>query len=75
MGKSLSLDGFYQPIRLIATGIAYMEAPFVRTDAVSLDTATLWAQAMITNTGSDFDGTVDAQIVDLSTKTWCGAGK
>ena len=54
-----------------------MEAPFVRTDAVGADSATLWGQAMITNTGDEFDGVVDAQIVDLSNKeaVWQGQAK
>ncbi len=69
--------GLYQPIRLIATGPAYVEAPFVRTDALGGDSATLWGQAMITNTGEDFDGIVDAQIVDLSNNqvVWSGQAK
>jgi beta-mannosidase len=66
-GNRYRTIGLYQPIRLIATGPAYMEAPFVRTDAVAPTTATLWAQAMLTNTGpATFDGMVDARIVEVS---------
>jgi beta-mannosidase len=70
--------GLYQPIRLIATGPAYMESPFVRTDAIASGSATLWGQAMITNTGDEFAGIVDAQIVDLSNNkevVWQGQTK
>jgi beta-mannosidase len=59
--------GLYQPIRLIVTGEAYMEAPFVRTDAIGADTATLWAQAMLTNTGTNaFLGTIESRIVEAA---------
>ncbi|MGB8011881.1 MAG: sugar-binding domain-containing protein [Terriglobales bacterium] len=66
-GNRYRTFGLYQPIRIVATGPAYMEAPFVRTDTIGSEAATLWAQAMLTNTGTAaFEGLIDAQIVDLS---------
>jgi beta-mannosidase len=66
-GNRYRTCGLYQPIRLVATGMTYMEAPFVRTDAIGAEAATLWAQAMLTNTeAAAFEGLIDAQIVDLS---------
>jgi beta-mannosidase len=59
--------GLEQPIRILVTGQAYLEAPFVRTDAIAADSATLWAQAMVTNTGQPFDGVFEAQIVEAGT--------
>lgn len=56
--------GLYQPIRIIATSHAYMEAPFVRTDAISEGSAALWAQVMFTNTGTPFEGQIEARIVE-----------
>lgn len=59
--------GLYQPIRIVATGQAYVEAPFVRTDSIGPESAVLWAQAMLTNTATaTFEGTIDARIVDLA---------
>jgi len=66
-GNRYRTIGLYQPIRIIATGQAYMEAPFVRTDAITANSATLWAQAMVTNTGNVFDGVIDARIVEHAT--------
>ena len=65
-GNRYRTIGLYQPIRLVATGQAYMEAPFVRTDAIGSEAATLWAQVMLTNTGPVFEGLIDAQIVEIS---------
>lgn len=76
-GNRYRTIGLYQPIRLIATGQAYMESPFVRTDAIGSEAATLWAQAMVTNTGSAFDGAIEAQIVHISSGqvAWQGTSK
>ncbi len=76
-GNRYRTIGLYQPIRLIATSQAYMEAPFVRTDAIGSGTARLWAQAMLSNTASVFDGVVETQIVDTSNQqvVWRGASK
>jgi len=66
-GNRYRTFGLYQPIRIVATGEAYIEAPFVRTDAIGAESATLWAQAMLSNTGTTtFDGVIDAQIVDVA---------
>ena len=65
-GNRYRTIGLYQPIRLAATGQAYMEAPLVRTEGLAPKSASLWAQAMITNTGKEFEGVVEAQIIDLS---------
>ena len=66
-GNRYRTIGLYQPIRIIATGQAFMEAPFVRTDVIGSNSATLWAQAMVTNTGNVFDGVIDARIVEHPT--------
>jgi beta-mannosidase len=74
-GNRYRTIGLYQPIRIIATGQTYMEAPFVRTDAIASDSATLWAQVMLTNSGAaTFEGTIDAQIIDLANQqvVWQG---
>jgi beta-mannosidase len=63
-GNRYRTMGLYQPIRIVATGQAYMEAPFVRTDAIAPNAAMLWVQTMLTNTAAVFDGVIDAQIVD-----------
>ncbi len=65
-GNRYRTIGLYQPIRLVATGEAFMEAPFVRTDSLAGTAARLWGQTMIANSGDAFEGLVDAQIVDLS---------
>jgi beta-mannosidase len=68
-GNRYRTFGLYQPIRLVATGEAYIEAPFVRTDTIGADVATLWAQAMLTNTGTaTFDGVIDARIVEVASQ-------
>lgn len=68
-GNRYRTFGLYQPIRIVATGEAYMEAPFVRTDSIVPESATLWAQVMLTNTGTaTFEGMIDAQIVDTATQ-------
>lgn len=59
--------GLYQSVRLISTQTAYLEAPFVRTDGIGSEAADLWAQCIIGNTGSEFEGAIVAMIVDLST--------
>ena len=38
--------GLYQPVRLVATGQAYLEAPFVRTDRIGDREASLWAHRL-----------------------------
>jgi beta-mannosidase len=65
-GNRYRTMGLYEPVRLLITGQAYLEAPFVRTDSLSTNQARLWAQAMLTNTATPFEGRVEAQIVDLS---------
>ena len=76
-GNRYRTIGLYQPIRIIATGQAYMEAPFVRTDAINTNSATLWAQAMVTNTGNVFDGVIEARIVEHATgkSVWQGESR
>lgn len=54
--------GLWRPVRVVCTGTCYLEAPLVRTDAIRQGAADLWAQAMITNTGADYEGTVSATI-------------
>ena len=54
------------PVRLVATGQAYLESPVVRTEKIADDTAQLSAQTMITNVGSTLSGFVEAAIVDLT---------
>jgi beta-mannosidase len=67
-GNRYRTIGLYQPIRLIGTGQAYMEAPFVRTDSIGPNSAALWGQAMLTNAGDIFDGVIEAQIVDATSQ-------
>ena len=66
-GNRFRSIGIWQPVRLVATGQAYLEAPLVRTDAITANGAELWAQAMITNVGPTAKGAVLARIVDLQT--------
>jgi len=75
-GNRYRTIGLYQPIRIVATGQAYMEAPFVRTDVIGDKTATLWSQVMLTNSASvAFDGVIDAQIVDIASQQVVWKGK
>ena len=69
--------GLWQPVRLVATGPAYLEAPWVRTDAINGGSAQLWGQADITNTGDGFDGTVEARVVESAggREVWRGTFK
>lgn len=73
-GNRFRTIGLWQPVRLIGTGQAFMEAPYVRTDSAGKDSATLWAQAMITNNGPEFQGEIAARIVDGRTgkEVWSG---
>ena len=66
-GNRFRTIGIWQPVRLVATGPAYIEAPLVRTDAITPNGVELWAQAMITNAGTPTDGVALARIVDLQT--------
>lgn len=76
-GNRYHTIGLYQPIRLVATGQAFMEAPLVRTESLGPQTASLWGQAMITNTGKDFEGIIEAKIIDLSNQqvVWGGTAR
>jgi beta-mannosidase len=65
-GNRYRTIGLYQPIRLLITGQAYLEAPFVRTDSIGENGAKLWARAMLTNIATPFEGHLEARIVDLS---------
>ena len=59
--------GIYESVRIVATGRTYLEAPYVRTEKITDSTATLWAQACLTNiSNSGFEGTIEATIVDLT---------
>jgi beta-mannosidase len=58
--------GLWRSVRLVSSGRAYMEVPWVRTDRVGPDRASLWAQAMIINVESGFRGAIEARIVDLA---------
>jgi len=60
--------GLWRSVRVIGTGDAYMEAPLVRTDAISTNSAKLWAQVSITNAVGQFQGIVSARIVDPENK-------
>ena len=64
-GNRYRTIGLYQPVRILITGQAYLEAPFVRTDRLEAGRAVLWAQTMLTNNGLGFEGEIQAQIVDL----------
>jgi len=66
-GNMYKTIGLWQPVRLVATEPAYMEAPYVRTMSIANRTASLFAQTMIVNTGKVFTGTIKARILDLTT--------
>lgn len=66
-GNKLRTVGMWQSVRLVSTGKAYVETPYVRTESIGKGKASLWAQAMITNTDERFDGTIRARIIDLTT--------
>jgi beta-mannosidase len=65
-GNRYRTIGLYQPVRLLITGKAYLEAPFVRTDLLEEGSAKLWAQAMLTNTSSPFEGRLEGRILEVS---------
>ncbi len=65
-GNMYRTIGLWQPVRLVATGAAYLEAPYVRTVSIANNTATLFAQAMVLNTGERFTGTIHARILDAA---------
>jgi len=65
-GNRFRSIGLWRSIRLVSSGHAYMEAPWVRTDHLDRDVASLWAQTMILNAGAPFDGKVRAKIVDTA---------
>lgn len=67
-GNKFRSIGLWQPVRLISSGAAYMEAPYVRTQAIATDVASLWAQAILINTGTtQLEERIRARIVDLTT--------
>ncbi|MGO8745486.1 MAG: glycoside hydrolase family 2 protein [Thermoguttaceae bacterium] len=65
-GNRFRSIGVWQPVRLVVTGQAYLEAPVVRTEQIADGAARLSAQAMVTNVGSALSGIVEARIVDLT---------
>ena len=65
-GNRFRSIGLWRSIRLVSSGQAYMEAPWVRTDHLDSNAASLWAQTMILNTGAPFDGKLRAKIVDTA---------
>jgi len=68
-GNRYRTIGLWRSIRLVSSGQAYMEAPWVRTDRLEAADALLWGQTMIVNAGKAFNGTVRARIVDVSSGT------
>ena len=67
-GNKFRSIGLWQPVRLISSGAAHMEAPYVRTQEISTNVASLWAQAILINPGTkQFEGRIRARIVDLTT--------
>ena len=66
-GNRYATLGLWQSVRLVATRRAYLEASFVRTQAITPRSAKLWAQAKVINGGPDAKGAVQAKIVDLTT--------
>lgn len=65
-GNKFRNSGLWQPVRLVATGTSYLEAPNVRTESIADKSAELFAQAMVVNTTRPFTGTVHAKIIDLT---------
>ncbi|MHB1000295.1 MAG: glycoside hydrolase family 2 protein [Armatimonadota bacterium] len=68
-GNRCATLGLWQSVRLVSTGSACLEAPYVRTDSITRNSAKLWAQARVINNNSDTKGVVRARIVDLTTNT------
>ncbi len=66
-GNKFRTIGLWQPVRLAATGQAYLETPLVRTDSICSVSADLWAQVMIQNNGPAAKGIIKASLVDLTT--------
>ena len=63
-GNRYRTMGLEQPIRILVTGHERIGRPrLCAPTAIGSDSATLWAQAMVTNTGPPFDGIFEAQIV------------
>lgn len=60
--------GLWKSVRLVSSGNAYMEAPWVNTNRISNGDASLLAQVTIVNTGSPFQGTIQATILDSGGK-------
>jgi beta-mannosidase len=66
-GNKFRAMGIWRSVRLVSSGTAYMEAPYVRTDGLKESVARLWAQAMIVNTGGvPIECTVAARIIDTA---------
>ena len=67
-GNKYRSIGLWQPVRLVSSGISYLEAPYVQTQAIAGNAASLWAQATVINPGAkEFEGKIRARIVDLTT--------
>jgi beta-mannosidase len=63
-GNKFRTMGIWRSVRLVSSGTAYMESPYVRTDSLNESAARLWAQAMIVNTGGTaIECTVAARII------------
>jgi beta-mannosidase len=64
-GNRYRTIGLWRSVRLVSTGGAYLEAPYVQTDRIAPGRASLHAEAMIQNTGEAGEGTISASIIDL----------
>jgi beta-mannosidase len=66
-GNKFRSIGLWRSVRLVSSGVAYMEAPYVRTDSLTGSAARLWAQVMVVNTGgARLACTVSAKIIDTA---------
>ena len=64
-GNRYRTIGLWRSVRLVSTGGAYLEAPYVQTERIAPGSASLYAEAMIHNTGEADEGTIRASIMDL----------
>lgn len=55
--------GLWRSVRLVSSGQAYMEAPWVRTDEITAHSASLSAEVTLVNSGTSFQGIIHARIV------------
>ena len=63
-GNRCATTGLWQSPRLVSTGRACLEAPYVRTDSIGAKSAKLHAQARVTNNGAPASAVIRAKITE-----------